>query len=151
MNELGPVLGVTTMFALGAWILRTLIVSYRQGKIARMQADLQQRLVEKFGSSQELLAFLQTEAGERFVEPLRSGEESRSPYGRILGAVQMGVILVCGGAGLLFLDGRLPFDDERAFLFLGTVATALGVGFLLSGGVAYWLSRNWGLLNGRED
>lgn len=150
MDDLAPVLGVTTMFALGAWILRTLIISYRQGKVARMQADLQQRLLERFGSSPELLAFLQTEAGDRFVEPLQVEEERRSPYGRILGAVQVGVILICGGAGLLFLDGRLPFDDERAFLFLGTVATTLGVGFLLSGGVAYWLSRNWGLLNGRE-
>lgn len=150
MNELAPVLGVATIFGLAAWILRTLIITYREGKVARMQADLQQRMLEKFGSSQELLAFLQSEAGERFVEPLQTGEERRSPYGRILGAVQVGVILLCGGAGLLFLDGRLPFDDERAFLFLGTVATALGVGFLLSGGVAYLLSRNWGLLNGRE-
>lgn len=150
MHDLAPVLGVTAIFGFAAWILRTLITTYREGKVARMQADLQQRLLEKFGSSQELLAFLQTEGGGRFVEPLRTGEEPRSPYSRILGAVQMGVILLCGGAGLMFLDGRLPFDDERVFLFLGTVATALGVGFLLSGVVAWWLSRNWGLLNGRE-
>jgi hypothetical protein len=150
MNDLAPVIGVTTIFALAAWVLRTLILAYRQGKTARMQADLQQRLLERFGSSQELLAFLQTEAGDRFVEPLRTGEHPGSPYGRILGAVQVGVILLCGGFGLLFLDGRLPFDDERAFLFLGTVATALGVGFLLSGGVAYWLSHTWGLLDERE-
>lgn len=150
MNELAPVLGVAIIFGFAAWILRTLITTFREGKIARMQADLQQRMLEKFGSSQELLAFLQTEAGERFIEPLRTGEEPRSPYGRILGAVQVGVILLCGGVALLFLDGRLPFDDERAFLFLGTVATALGVGFMLSGAVAWGLSRHWGLLERRQ-
>jgi len=150
MNDLAPVLGVTAMFGLGAWLLRFLILSYRQQKVARMQSDLQNRLLEKFGSSQELLTFLQSEAGSDFVQPLRTGEEPRTPYGRILGAVQVGVILVCGGVACLFLDGRLPFDEERAFLFLGTVGTALGVGFLLSGAAAYVLSRNWGLLNGRE-
>ena len=151
MNDLAPVLGVTAMFGFGVWFLRFLITSYRDQKISRMQADLQNRLLEKFNSTEDLLTYLQSDAGDRFVQPLRVSEpEPRSPYSRILGAVQVGVILICGGAACLFLDGRVPFDDERAFLFLGTVGTALGVGFLLSGAVAYVLSRSWGLLNGRE-
>ena len=151
MNELAPVLGITAMFGFGVWFLRFLIASYREHKVARMQADLQNRLLEKFNSTQELVTYLTSGAGEKLVQPLRLREEEpRSPYGRILGAVQVGVILICGGVACLFLDGRLPFDDERGFLLLGTVGTALGAGFLISGAVAYVLSRSWGLLNGRE-
>ena len=145
MNDLAPVLGITTMFAFGAWVLRTLILSLRDRKIADLQAELQTRLLEKFTSNEELLGYLQSDAGEKLVQPLRE-QGAQSPYGRILGAVQVGVILLCAGGACLFLDGRLPFDDQRGFLFLGTVGTAVGIGFLLSGAVAYVLSRSWGLL-----
>jgi hypothetical protein len=45
------------------------------------------------------------------------------------------------------LQGRIAGADE-AFAFLGTLGVALGVGFGLSAGVAYLLSRAWGLING---
>lgn len=55
MNELAPVLGVTAIFGFGTWFLRFLIASYREHKVARMQADLQNRLLEKFNSTEELV------------------------------------------------------------------------------------------------
>lgn len=151
MDDLAPVLGVIGVFGFITWFLRFVITAFREHKVARMQADLQNRLLEKFNTTDELVTYLTSGAGEKLVQPLRLREEEpRSPYGRILGAVQVGVILICGGVACLFLDGRLPFDEERGFLLLGTVGTALGAGFLISGAVAYVLSRSWGLLDGRE-
>lgn len=150
MDDLAPVLGVTAVVAMIAWSLSNLISALRRHKLARLQADLHSRLLEKFGSSQELLSFLQTEAGGQFVQPLSTGGEQRSPYSRILGSLQVGVILVCAGGAFLFLHAQATFYDEPGILFLGSLGVALGVGFLVSGALAYGLSRRWGLLETRE-
>jgi hypothetical protein len=55
------------------------------------------------------------------------------------------------GVGLLFVSRRVAVDtsdfgDMAPFLFmLGMVAVAIGLGFLLSGAIAYLLSRRLGL------
>ena len=148
MNELAPVLGVVSLAAIAAWVIRTLVHAYRQHKTARMQVELQTRLLERFDSQEGLMGYLESEAGHRFVESVRL-EEPKNPYGRILGAIQVGLVLVAAGIACLFLDGRMPFDDERGLLFLGTVGTALGIGFLISAALSWWLSKTWGLIDDR--
>ena len=43
------------------------------------------------------------------------------------------------------------FDESLSFLFLGALALALGIGFLLSAAAAYRLSKSWGLVNGQPE
>ena len=102
------------------------------------------KLLEKFGSGQELLAYVQSEAGKRFLESFAM--EQRTPYGRILGAVQAGVILMLLGIALLFLRGRVAGADE-GFIISGTIALSLGFGFALSAALSYFLSKSFGLLS----
>jgi hypothetical protein len=113
-----------------------------------LQAGLQTKLLEKFGSGQELLAYVQSDTGKRFLESLTM--EQRTPYGRILGAAQASVILVLLGLALLFLRGRVSGADE-GFLVFGTITLSLGVGFGLSGALSYFLSRSFGLLSGTVE
>jgi hypothetical protein len=125
-----------------AWIIFTTIGRY---KTAKLQVGVQTKLLEKFGSGQDLLAYVQSDAGKRFSESLAM--EQRTPYGRILGAAQAGVILVLLGLAFLFLRGRVP-GAEEGFLVSGTITLSLGVGFAVSAALSYFLSKSFGLLSG---
>ena len=130
-------------FGFIVWIIFTTIARF---KTAKLQAGIQTKLLEKFGSGQDLLAYVQSDAGKRFLESLAM--EQRTPYGRILGAAQAGVILVLLGLGLLFLRGAIR-GAEEGFLIGGTITLSLGLGFGVAAALSYFLSKSFGLL--RED
>jgi hypothetical protein len=133
------------MFCWIAWLIFSTIRRY---KIAKMQAEVQTRLLDKIGSGQELLAYAQTETGKQLLESLKV--ERISPHGRIIGAVQAGIIFLFLGGALLILRHQVSTADE-AFGILGTLSCALGVGFVLSAAASYFLSKSLGLLNGAAN
>jgi hypothetical protein len=132
------------LFALFAFVVWIIFATIRRYKTAKLQAGVQTKLLEKFGSGQELLAYIQSDAGKQFTESLAM--EQRTPYGRILAAAQAGVILILLGLALLFLRGRVSGGDE-GFLVSGTITLSLGVGFGLSAALSYFLSKSLGLLS----
>jgi small-conductance mechanosensitive channel len=141
VEDIVALVTIPTMFVLIAWIIFS---SVRRMIAGKRITELQAKLLDRFATGQELLAYLQTEEGKRFVET--ASVEHSNPLGRILGAVQAGVILTLIGIALLFLRGRIA-GGEDAFLGFGAVVLALGVGFLISSGVSYTLSKSMGLLH----
>ncbi|MGA8502244.1 MAG: hypothetical protein WB683_11890 [Candidatus Sulfotelmatobacter sp.] len=137
-------IAIPSMFAWFAWVIFSTIRRY---KIAKLQAEVQTKLLEKVGSGQELLAYAQTEAGRELLESLKV--ERVAPHGRIIGALQTGIILLFFGAALLLLRNHVSFEGEsEGFVIFGTLICALGVGFALSAVASYYLSKSFGLLNG---
>lgn len=136
------------LFAVMALIIWIIFSTIRRYNTTKLQAGLQTKLIEKFGTGQELLAYVQSEAGKRFLESLTM--EQRTPYGRILGAAQASVILALVGLALLFLRGRVAGADE-GFLVFGTIILSLGVGFGLAAALSYFLSKSLGLLGESID
>ena len=132
------------LFVLSGFVVWTVFSTIRRYKTAKLQAELQTKLLEKFGSGQELLAYVQSDAGKQLAESLTM--EQRTPHGRILGAAQAGVILVLLGLALLFLRSRVS-GGEDGFLVSGTIILSLGIGFGLSSALSYFLSKSFGLLN----
>jgi hypothetical protein len=130
------------------FVIWTVFSTIRRYKTAQLQAGLQTKLLEKFGSGQELLAYVQSDGGKRFLESLTM--EHRTPYGRILGAAQASVVLILLALALLFLRGRV-LGGEDAFLVFGTILLSLGVGFGLSAALSYYLSKSFGLLTGSAE
>lgn len=130
-------------FTLIGFVIWIIFSSIRRYKTAKLQAELQTKLLEKFGSGQELLAYVQSDAGKRFLESLTM--EQKTPYGRILGAAQVSVILVLLSFAFLFLRGRVS-GAEEGFLVFGTIALSLGIGFGLSAALSYYMSKSFGLL-----
>jgi hypothetical protein len=133
------------------WVIRTIVTSRRWTKISKAQFEVHSKLLDRFTSNEDLLAYMQTSAGRRFLEaaPVRLPDEPRSmaaPFSRILWSVQAGVVLLLTGVGLLYVSST--FIDEPAELFrvIGVIALALGGGFVVSAGAAYVLSRRLGLL-----
>lgn len=141
-SDIVGMIAVPAMLACIAWIIFSTI---RRLKIAKLQAEVQTKLLDKVGSSQDLLAYAQTEAGREMLESLKV--ERQSPHGRIIGALQTSIVMICLGAAFLVLRGRIT-GTEEGFLVVGTVATMLGIGFGLSAVASYYLSKSFGLLDG---
>lgn len=141
MNE--NVVVFPIFFTLIGFVIWTVFSTIRRYKTAKLRAGLQTKLLEKFGSGQELLAYVQSDGGKRFLESLTM--EQRTPYGRILGAAQASVVLILLALALLFLRGRVS-GGEDAFLVFGAIMLSLGVGFGLSAALSYYLSKSFGLL-----
>lgn len=133
------------------WILRAFLENWRWRKMVRIQSEMHAKLLEKFGTSQEMLAYVESEAGRRFLElPSFEAEHRQAavfPYARILWSVQFGVIAAVLGVGLLSVREKVRLEEAAtALLVFGTLALMLGIGFLLSAGVSYLLSKSLGLI-----
>jgi hypothetical protein len=147
------VVGIVT-FAF-TWLLRTLLDYRRWLRVTRVQADVHGKLLDRFASNEDLLAYIQTPAGRKFLEsapiPL-DAEVSRTvsaPINRILWSVQAGVVIAAGSIGLLYISGREIEEIGRPLFAMGSVGLALGAGFVVSALVSYVLSRRLGLVADR--
>ena len=145
-ESLFPMIGTVAFVCVVGWIIKVMSNNRKALRMASMQAELQSKLLDKFGSTSELLEYLQSDAGTGFVR-LLPAEGRPNPYDKILSSVQTGIVLLMAGLACMFLRGQLTegFDE---FTFLGALGVALGVGFLMSAAVAFLLSRKWGVING---
>jgi hypothetical protein len=140
------VLGLWGFFTGVSWIIWVIATNIRLTKLGRAQAEMQANLLEKLGSSQELLAFLQTDTGRRLMESAPQPEPRRSPIARIMTSVQAGIILTALG-GAFFATSGAYFGTAASFQILGFLGVCLGAGFLASALATYILSKTWGLLD----
>ncbi len=133
------------------WVIRQIIENRRWARIFKLQSEVHGRLIEKFSSTQEIAAYMGTEAGRRFLEaapiPVGIEPEQRMPnaVARVLWPLQIGVVLVLLGAGLLSLRHAGP-DMDVPMLVLGTVVLMPGIGFILSAGITWVLAGRLGLI-----
>jgi len=143
-----------TIPSMFAWFVWVIFSTLRRYKIARLQADVQSKLLDKVGSGQELVTYAQTDAGKHLLESLQVERTvSQVPYGKILGALQAGIVLFCFGIAMVWLRGHVSTSSEGAdgFTVLGAISIALGVGFGISAAASYFLSRSFGLLSGSHS
>jgi hypothetical protein len=139
-----PIVAIIMVFGGSVAVFWVVFSTIRRLKVARAQAEVHSKLIERLGSSQELLTFLETESGKQLVASIGIEQRGREPYGRILTSVQAGVILLFVGIALLILGGQFA-NAAEGFFILGGLAVALGVGFLISAGLSYRLSKAFGL------
>ena len=157
MHEAVAVTIVLVSFMTGLYFIVAAGFSGRKaGALIRARADLQTKLLDRLGSGREVVEFCQTEGGKQFIEALSMGTvdspaSKGSPTERILGSIQKGIILTLLGLGFLSLAWKYHRDDPGdVFMVIGVVGLSLGIGFLLSAGASYRLSRSMGLLANSE-
>jgi hypothetical protein len=134
------------------WIIKTLVSYRRWHRTSKVHTEVHNKLLDRFSSNEDLMAYIQTPAGKRFLEsaPLSLEEPARpigAPLGRILLSIQVGIVLAAGALGLLYVSGRVMEEVAQPFYVLGVLALTIGVGFVVSAGASIVLSRRLGLMN----
>jgi hypothetical protein len=133
------------------WLIRLLIENRRWNRIFKLQTDVHGKLIERFGTSQELLTYMGTESGKRFLEaaPIPVDFERTqpvpSPVARVLTPLQIGIVLTLVGIGFLYLRSSLT-QGTTPLLVFGTLALTTGIGFIISAGVTWFLAQHLGLM-----
>jgi hypothetical protein len=133
------------------WLIRTLVDYRRWNRLAKVQADVHTKLLDRFTSNDDLLAYIQSPAGSRFLEssPIKLDAAPRSvgaPLGRILWSLQGGMVLISGGIGFQIVGGRVRDEAAQPLQALGVLAIALGIGFVISAIISYVISQRLGLI-----
>jgi hypothetical protein len=143
-------LAFAAVLGLVIWLVRTVIDHRRWVRVSTVQTEAHTKLLDRFTSNEDLLAYIQTPAGQRFLlsAPIAVDAGPRTigaPIGRILWSVQAGLVLAAGGIGLQLAANEV-IDTVRLPLWLvGALALALGAGFVISAIVSYIISRRLGL------
>ena len=150
MAGVGIFVIVATMLTAIAWIVRTLVDYRRWHRLSKTQAEAHTKLLDRFTSNAELLAYVQSPAGARFLQsaPISLDPGARTlgaPFARILWSVQAGLVLGAAGFGLYYVSGRVNEEVTQPIFTLGIVALSLGAGFVMSAIVSFVLSRQLGL------
>lgn len=145
------VIFITVTLAL-IWLIKTLLDWRRWTRLARVQAEVHAKLLDRFTANEDLLAYIQTPAGRRFLEsgPILAEGAPRplgAPVSRILWSFQAGIVLAVGGLGLFVVSGRVLPEVGQGISVLGVLALSLGIGFILSGVAAWLISRRMGLFD----
>ena len=125
------------------WLFRQFVENRRWSRIFNLQTEVHNKLIDRFGSSQELLAYMNSEAGRRFLEaePLSVNLERKEHIGdetaRILMPLQIGLVLFLLGLGF-FLVRNADHALQVPMQVLAAAVLMPGLGFILSG-AAIWL------------
>ena len=134
------------------WLIRTFIDYRRWLRLTRIQTDAHTKLLDRLTSNEDLMAYIQSPSGRRFLEsaPIAlDGGGSKpvsAPVSRILMSLQAGVVLAAGGFGFIYASGRALEDVGPGLFTIGVLAIAFGAGFFASAILAYGLSERLGLL-----
>lgn len=147
----GEAIAVTLIFVgipwvLG-WIFRTYLNHVQFMKVLQLRAENNARLLDRFGSDAAFLDYLKSDAQQKMFEVRPPEPRMPAPYMRMLTTIQIAFLLLSAGGACLFIRGYMFEGDKDAFLFLGTIAVALGLGSLLSAAAAFVVARMWGPLN----
>ena len=130
-----PVIGMLTSTAMV--VLIVYFVAKSRQRRAELQAEVQTRLIDRFGSAPELIEFLQSPAGQQFVNGVQSAPALMARE-RIMSGFTRAIVLSMLGAAFLVLT--FFYNDD--FAVPAAILFSLGIGYLLATLVSYKLSAN---------
>ena len=125
--EIIPVIAILGSFTMTIVIVIS-VTRARQRK-HELQAQVQTKLIERFGSTPELIDFLQSPAGKEFVNGVQSAPVLHTRE-RAVAGISRSIIMAMLGLGFA---GIWVVGGIRGFLIPAFIFLALGVGFLLAG------------------
>lgn len=134
------------------WLVRTAIDYRRWGRLAKVQAEAHTKLLDRFTGNEELLAYVKSPAGMRFLQssPIALDGTPRavgSAASGVLWSIRGGVVLTAAGIGMNYLSRHTEPEHADPIFTLSVIVLSIGIGFLASAVVSYWLSQRMGLLN----
>jgi hypothetical protein len=151
MGEVFVLCGFVAFFVTVGWLARLIVDHRRWLRATKTQTEVHAKLFDRLTSNEELLAYIQTPSGQRFLQSASVTLDSSSraigaPISRILWSVQAGIVLAVVGIGLWFAKSNAVEELTGPLNIVAILIVALGVGFAISAAVAYAMSQRLGLL-----
>jgi small-conductance mechanosensitive channel len=159
LNDIMEGLFILSMFIFFAfvlsWLLRTIVEQRRWSRLARTQSEVHNKILDRFGTSGELLEYMKTPAGTKFLEsapiPLREAPASQNaPVSRVMWSIQLGIVVAAGAIGMLLVSSRFDAETSKGLFAMGAIALCVGLGFIVSAFVSVMVSRRLGVLQSPE-
>jgi hypothetical protein len=149
-------IGIMTAILTLAWLARAAIDHRRWLRATRIQTEAHTKIVDRLSSNEELLAYIQSPTGQRFLSAslgvpsaadVAPPQVVGAPFNRILWSVQAGIVVAAGGLGLWIAKNGVIEEAAQPMLVVSILAMALGIGFVVSAFASYALSRQLGLVH----
>jgi hypothetical protein len=147
----GVAMGIAALLGVFVWVVRSIIDHRRWLRLSRVQAEVHTKLLDRLTTNEDLLTYIQSPAGRRFLEsaPITLDQEPRAttaPVSRIIWSLQAGLVLAALGAGFWWVQQNVSSEVAEGFFVIGVIAFSLGVGFTASAVLAYFISTRLGLV-----
>jgi len=113
----------------------------------RRRSEERTRLLERFSSSEELTAFLNSEAGARLLQARKGSDH---PTRKIAAAVFAGVITLFVGLAFLVVVFQGWDPSGGRLIIPGTICVMVGFGILIAALISSWLFSRAGLMSDPE-
>lgn len=154
LGGLAGFLAFSAIFGVLVWLVRAVIQHRRWLKSSQVQADVHSKLMDRMTTNEELLAYIQSPAGRRFLEAVPPRPEPESPafgapIGPIIWSMMAGIVFATVGAGFRVAAGSIGDEVQKAFTVVGVILVSLGVGFLVAAIMAFVVSSRLGLFPAR--
>jgi hypothetical protein len=154
MAGIGVFLGLMALLSATVWLLRELIGYRRWLRATKIQTDAHMKLVDRLASNDDLMTYMQSAAGQRFLSASLGSSSAievapysvGAPFNRILWSVQAGIVLAAAGLGLWFAKNGVVDEAAQPLQVVSILAIALGLGFIVSAVASYVMSRQLGLV-----
>ena len=150
MTGLFVLIVIGTISAAVVTLVKHFVGHRRWLRATRLQSEFHNRLLERMGSSSEVLAYAQSSGRDLLPvmpQPEAAAPAMAAPFGRILWSVHAGVVAAAGGIGLLIVKRYVVEEVAQMLLTLGVLILSLGIGFALAAAASYILSQRLGLLS----
>ena len=131
--EMIPIVGIISS-SVTAVLIVYFITKARQRRV-EAQAEMQSRLIDRFGSAPELVEFLHSPAGRSFVTGVQ-GASTILTRERLMSGFSRSIVLTALGGAFLFLT----FYIDDSFAVPASILFFLGIGYLVATFVSYKLS-----------
>lgn len=128
-----PIIGMVTSTVMV--VLVVYFVARGRQRRAEIQAEVQTKLIDRFGSAPELIEFLQSPAGRQFVSGVQ-GVPGALARERILSGFTRSIVLSMLGAAFLALT--LFYEDN--FAVPAAILLSLGIGYFIATFVSWRLA-----------
>jgi hypothetical protein len=120
-----PLVGMLLSFGL-IYAIVVILARARQRRI-ELQVELQSKLIEKFGSTAELMTFLESPVGRQFVSGVQSARTATRNVMAV--GIRRAIIVSFLGAGFIAL---WLITDINGLAWPGVLFLALGIGYYVA-------------------
>ena len=130
------------------WLVRAFIDQRRWNELSKRQAEVHNRILDRFSSTEEVLEYIRSEAGAKFLQSapiaVHSEPQQKGPFSRVLWSINVGIVTAFAGMGMAVVSHRVAGDASEGFFALGIIALCVGGGFLVSAFVSAIVLRRFG-------